>query len=65
MDKTTFDAFHQHHENIKISNTNAFLIHLNDDELAMYQFLISLNEKNGLLQRNVAHAYLLQQLKML
>jgi hypothetical protein len=65
MDKTTFDTFPQHHENIKINNPNAFLIHLNDEELAMYQFSISLNEKNGLLQRNITHAYLLQQLKML
>lgn len=63
MDKMTFDAFPQHHENIKISNPNAFLTHLNDDELAMYQFLINSNDKNGLLQRNVSHSFFLKQLK--
>ncbi len=65
MDKTTFDTFPQHHENIKISNSNAFLTYLDDEEQAMYQFLISQNEKNGLLQRNVSHAFLLKQLDTL
>lgn len=59
MDKTTFDAFPQHHQTFKTAaNASPFLIHLTPDEQAFYTFLFNLKEKNGLLQKNVAHTFL-------
>lgn len=63
MDKTAFDAFPQHHatihETIKAtSNTPHFLPHLTQVEQSFYQYLLSLKEKNGLLQKNISYAFL-------
>jgi hypothetical protein len=56
MDETTFDAFPQHHQTQKLSNVNAFLIHLNEEEQSFYKGL--LKEQNGLFQRDIAHSFL-------
>jgi hypothetical protein len=58
MNKTTFDAFPQHHQTQKTVSVHSFLAHLTADEQAFYAFLISLKEKNGLLQKDVSHAFL-------
>ena len=63
MDKTTFDAFPQHHETHKTAaNTATFLTHLTPEEQAFYTFLLNLKEKNGLLQKNVGHTFLEKRL---
>ena len=63
MDKTTFDAFPQHHETHKTAtNTATFLTHLTTEEQAFYTFLLNLKEKNGLLQKNVGHSFLIHKL---
>lgn len=56
MNKTTFDAFPQHHQTQKLNNANAFLIHLNEEERSFYKGL--LKEQNGLCQRDIAHSFL-------
>lgn len=61
MDKTTFESFTQHQQTQKITATNPFLTHLTNEEQAFYQFLLSLKEKNSLLQRDIPYAYLIQE----
>ena len=65
MDKTTFDAFPQHHQTHKTTNANPFLTHLTADEQTFYAYLLNLKEKNGLLQKDVAYAYLEKQLLLI
>jgi hypothetical protein len=58
MDKTTFEAFPQHHQTLKVTTTNPFLTHLTAEEQAFYQFLLGLKEQNGLLQRDIPYSFL-------
>ena len=66
MNKITFETFPQHHETVKmLPNASSFLPNLTTEEQTFYQHLFHLNEKNGLLQRNVAHSFLQNRLKEL
>jgi hypothetical protein len=65
MDKNVFDAFPQHHQTVKTANFPTFLPHLTPEEQALYQNVLSLEEKNTLLQRNVSHSFLLKQAMLL
>ena len=58
MNKTTFDAFPQHHQTQKINNLPAFLPNLNKEEQDFYQYLLALSEKNTLMQRDVKYSLL-------
>ena len=62
MDKTTFDAFPQHHQTLKM--VNAFLPHLTVEEQVFYAFLLTLKEKNGLFQRDISYIFLEKEVKM-
>ena len=62
MDKTTFDTFAQHHQTQKATPTNSFLTHLTAEEQSFYQFLLTLKEKNGLLQKDIPFSWLVKQL---
>ena len=63
MDKITFDAFPQHHETYRMgTNTTPFLRHLTSEEHTFYQYLLSIKEKNSLLQRCVSHSFLEKKL---
>ena len=55
MNKTTFDAFPQHHQTQKTNNLPAFLPNLNKEEQDFYQYLLALSEKNVLMQRDVKY----------
>ena len=63
MDKIVFTIFSQHHQTQKTINTNAFLIHLTQEEQLFYKELLNLKELNGLLQRDIAYSFLEKQLK--
>jgi hypothetical protein len=62
MDKTTFEAFPQHQQTLKVGNMATFLRHLTEEEQAFYSFLLTLKEKNGLLQRDVSYTFLSHEL---
>ena len=62
MDKTVFEAFLQHQQTLKVGNVANFLTHLTEEEQAFYTFLLTLKEKNGLLQRDVSYAFLIHEL---
>lgn len=63
MNKTTFEAFLQHQQTLKVGNVASFLTHLTEEEQSFYSFLLSLKEKNGLLQRDVSYAFLKDSVK--
>lgn len=65
MDKTVFDTFPQYHQTQKATTTNSFLTHLTPEEQPFYQFLLSLKEKNGLLQRDIPYTFLEKQVFLL
>jgi hypothetical protein len=62
MDRTVFEAFAQHHQTLKVGNVASFLTHLTEEEQSFYTFLLTLKEKNGLLQRDVSYAFLIHEL---
>jgi hypothetical protein len=62
MEKNVFDAFPQHHQNLKNTSTHLFLQNLNADEQAFYQFLCQNENANTLLQRNISHYFLMKML---
>jgi hypothetical protein len=62
MDKNVFDAFPQHHQNLKNTSPNLFLQNLHPDEQAFYQFLCQNENANTLLQRNISHSFLIKML---
>ena len=65
MDRTTFDAFPTHHQMQKATNLPAFLLHLTADEQIFYQYLLNLEDKNTLLQNDIAHSFLVKQVILL
>jgi hypothetical protein len=58
MDKTTFEAFSQHHQTQKVTQLSTFLVHLTSEEQRFYQELLSLEEKNTLLQKDISYSFL-------
>ena len=62
MDKMTFDTFPQHQQTLKM--VNAFLPLMTVDEQVFYVFLLTLKEKNGLLQRDISYTFLKNEVKM-
>lgn len=62
MDKNTFLQFEKYHDTQKNNPQNTFLQFLTIAEQNFYQELLNMNEKNCLLQKNIAYSYLLNQL---
>jgi hypothetical protein len=62
MDKITFLTFEKYHETQKANAQTIFLQHLTPIEQNYYQELLNMNEKNCLLQKNIAHSYLCKQI---
>lgn len=62
MDTITFSTFEKYHETQKNNTQTIFLQYLTQTEQKFYQELLNMSEKNCLLQKSIAHWYLVQQI---